>query len=89
MTTWSTDGSRPRSGSIHWKESAQNKTALNTGQKTYKRDRCRERPRLKQQIDDDNLEVIEYAKKKGYDLGGVAIRWQTRIRKEEEPKPEP
>ncbi|MEF2754677.1 MAG: phage portal protein, partial [Agathobaculum butyriciproducens] len=42
----------------------------------------------KQQID-DNLEVIEYAKKKGYDLGGVIFDGKLGSEKEEEPKPEP
>ncbi len=60
-----------------------NKTALNTGQKTYKeRSLPNGRDWKRQQIDDDNLEVISInAKKKGYDLGGVDIRWQTRSRK--------
>lgn len=52
------------------KESSANKTALNTGQKTYKEIAAENGRDWKQQID-DNLEVIEYAKKKGYDLGGV------------------
>lgn len=50
------------------KESSANKTALNTGQKTYKEIAAENGRDWKQQID-DNLEVIEYAKKKGYDLG--------------------
>ena len=70
------------------KESSANKTALNTGQKTYKEIAAENGRDWKQQID-DNLEVIEYAKKKGYDLGGVIFDGKLGSEKEEEPKPEP
>ena len=70
------------------KESSANKTALNTGQKTYKEIAAENGRDWKQQID-DNLEVIEYAKKKGYDLGGVIFDGKLGSKKEEEPKPEP
>ena len=69
------------------KESSANKTALNTGQKTYKEIAAENGRDWKQQID-DNLEVIEYAKKKGYDLGGVIFDGKLGSEKEE-PKPEP
>ena len=52
------------------KESNANRIALNTGQKTYKEIAAENGRDWKQQID-DNLEVIEYGRKKGYDLGGV------------------
>lgn len=70
------------------KESSANKIALNTGQKTYKEIAAENGRDWKQQID-DNLEVIEYAKKKGYDLGGVIFDGKLGSEKEEEQKPEP
>ena len=70
------------------KESSANKTALNTGQKTYKEIAAENGRDWKQQID-DNLEVLEYAKKKGYDLGGVIFDGKLGTEKEEEPKPAP
>ena len=69
------------------KESSANKTALNTGQKTYKEIAAENGRDWKQQID-DNLEVIEYARKKGYDLGGVIFDGKLGNEKKEEPKPE-
>lgn len=52
------------------KESNANKVALNTGQKTYKEIAAESGRDWRQQIDDD-IEVLEYAAKKGYDLSGV------------------
>lgn len=64
------------------KESSATKTALNTGQKTYKEIAAENGRDWKQQID-DNIEVIEYAKKKGYDLGGVIFNGKLHTEKEE------
>lgn len=52
------------------KESNANKTALQTGQKTFKQIAAENGRDWKDQID-DMAEVIEYGKKKGIDMGGV------------------
>lgn len=52
------------------KEANANKIALNTGQKTFKQIAAEQGRDWKQQID-EMVEVLEYAKKKGIDLGGV------------------
>lgn len=52
------------------KESSATKTALNTGQKTYKEVAAEAGRDWKQQID-DNIEVMEYAKSRGYDIGQI------------------
>ena len=52
------------------KEANANKIALNTGQKTFKQIAAEQGRDWKEQID-DMAEVLEYAKDKGIDLGGV------------------
>ena len=52
------------------KESSATKTALNTGQKTYKQIAAESGADWRQQID-DTAEVMEYAREKGIDMGGV------------------
>lgn len=52
------------------KESNANKTALQTGQKTYKQIAAENGRDWRSQID-DMAEVIEYGKEKGIDMGGV------------------
>lgn len=52
------------------KESSANKTALGTGQKTFKQIAAENGEDWKQQID-DMAEVIEYGASKGIDMGGV------------------
>lgn len=64
------------------KESSATKTALNTGQKTFKEVAAENGRDWRQQID-DNIEVIEYAKKKGYDLGEVIYDGKLSTEKEE------
>mgnify|MGYP003379646713 FL=1 len=58
MSTWIT------------KEANANKIALNTGQKTFKQIAAEQGRDWKEQID-EMAEVLEYAKDKGIDLGGV------------------
>lgn len=65
------------------KETSATKTALNTGQKTFKEVAAENGRDWRQQID-DNIEVIEYAKKKGYDIGGVIYDGKLTAEKEEE-----
>lgn len=65
------------------KETSATKTALNTGQKTFKEVAAENGRDWRQQID-DNIEVIEYAKKKGYDIGGVIYDGKLAAEKEEE-----
>lgn len=65
------------------KETSATKTALNTGQKTFKEVAAENGRDWRQQID-DNIEVIEYAKKKGYDIGGVIYDGKLETEKEEE-----
>lgn len=62
------------------KESSATKTALNTGQKTYKQIAAEAGRDWRQQID-DTAEVIEYAKKKGVDLEGVIFGGKTQQQK--------
>lgn len=52
------------------KEANANKIALNTGQKTFKQIAAEQGRDWKEQID-EMAEVLEYAKEKGIDLGGV------------------
>jgi len=52
------------------KESTANKTALQTGQKTYKQIAAESGRDWRDQID-DMAEVLEYAREKGVELGGV------------------
>jgi capsid protein len=52
------------------KEANANKIALNTGQKTFKQIAAEQGRDWKEQID-EMAEVLEYAKDKGIDLGGV------------------
>lgn len=52
------------------KESSATKTALNTGQKTFKQIAAEEGRDWRRQID-DMAEVLEYGRKKGIDLEGV------------------
>ena len=65
------------------KETSATKTALNTGQKTFKEVAAESGRDWRQQID-DNIEVIEYAKKKGYDIGGVIYDGKLATEKEDE-----
>ena len=65
------------------KETSATKTALNTGQKTFKEVAAESGRDRRQQID-DNIEVIEYAKKKGYDIGGVIYDGKLATEKEDE-----
>lgn len=58
------------------KESSATKTALNTGQKTYKQIAAEAGRDWRQQID-DTAEVIEYARKKGVDMEGVIFGGKT------------
>ena len=58
------------------KESSATKTALNTGQKTYKQIAAESGRDWRQQID-DTAEVIEYARKKGVDMEGVIFGGKT------------
>jgi len=58
------------------KESSATKTALNTGQKTYKEIAAEAGKDWRQQID-DTAEVIEYARKKGVDMEGVIFGGRT------------
>lgn len=52
------------------KEATANKTALNTGQKTFQQIAAENGRDWKEQVD-DMLEVLEYADAKGLDMGGV------------------
>ena len=58
------------------KESSATKTALNTGQKTYKQIAAEAGKDGRQQID-DTAEVIEYARSKGVDMEGVIFGGKT------------
>lgn len=58
------------------KESSATKTALNTGQKTYKQIAAEAGKDWRQQID-DTAEVIEYARSKGVDMEGVIFGGKT------------
>ena len=67
------------------KESSATKTALNTGQKTFKQIAAEEGRDWRRQID-DMAEVLEYGRKKGIDLEGVFFNGkgnQTDPKKEE------
>lgn len=66
------------------KESSATKTALNTGQKTYKEIAAEAGRDWRQQID-DTAEVLEYAKKKGLDLSGVLFDGKLKEETEENP----
>ncbi|MCD8348800.1 MAG: phage portal protein [Lachnospiraceae bacterium] len=68
------------------KESSATKTALNTGQKTFKQIAAENGRDWRSQID-DMVEVLDYAKKKGIDLGGVFF--DGKLATEEEKKEEP
>lgn len=52
------------------KEATANKTALNTGQKTYQQLAAENGRDWKEQLD-ETIEVLEYAKKQGLEMGGV------------------
>ena len=65
------------------KESNATKTAMNTGQKTFKEIAAEAGKDWKQQID-DMAEVIAYGEKKGIDLGGVIFGNTIKANKEEE-----
>lgn len=58
------------------KESTANKTALQTGQKTYKQIAAESGRDWRDQID-DMAEVLEYAREKGVELGGVTGNGKT------------
>lgn len=60
------------------KESSATKTALNTGQKTYKQIAAEAGKDWRQQID-DTAEVIEYARQKGVDMEGVIFGGKTNV----------
>lgn len=68
------------------KESSATKTALNTGQKTFKQIAAEEGSDWRQQID-DTAEVLEYARKKGIDLEGVIFGGN--VQAKEDPAKEP
>ncbi|MCD8329453.1 MAG: phage portal protein, partial [Lachnospiraceae bacterium] len=69
------------------KEAAATKTALQTGQKTFKQIAAENGSDWRTQVD-DIAEVLDYARDKhGLDLGGV-ILGQTGIQQTEEPEPE-
>nr|WP_325300190.1 phage portal protein [uncultured Dysosmobacter sp.] len=70
------------------KESSATKTALNTGQKTFKQIAAEEGTDWRQQID-DTAEVLEYARKKGIDLEGVIFDGKAKAAQEPEPEPQP
>ena len=63
------------------KESSATKTALNTGQKTYKQIAAEAGKDWRQQID-DTAEVIEYARSKGVDMEGVIFGGKTNAQPE-------
>lgn len=63
------------------KESNATKTAMNTGQKTFKEIAAEAGKDWRQQID-DMAEVIAYGKKKGIDLGGVIFDEKVESKKE-------
>ncbi len=67
------------------KEASATKTALNSGVKTYKQVAAENGMDWRAQID-DTAEVLEYARKKGIDLGGVLFDGKLQEEKEEEPK---
>ena len=67
------------------KESTATKIALNTAVKTYKQIAAEEGTDWRTQID-DIAEVLEYAKKKGVDLGGVLFDGKLQEEKEDEPE---
>ena len=62
------------------KESTATRTALNTGQKTYKQITAEAGRDWRQQID-DNAEVIAYAREKGIDMEGVIFGGKTEPKK--------
>lgn len=64
------------------KESSATKTALNTGQKTFKQIAAENGKDWRQQID-DMAEVLEYGQKKGIDLGGVIFGGKMEEKKED------
>lgn len=67
------------------KEASATKTALNSGVKTYKQVAAENGMDWRAQID-DTAEVLEYARKKGIDLGGVLFDGKLQEEKEDEPK---
>lgn len=69
------------------KESAATKTALNTGVKTYKQIAAEEGADWRSQID-DMAEVLEYAKERGIDLGGVLFDGKLQQKEEAGPVPD-
>jgi lambda family phage portal protein len=64
------------------KESSATKTAMATGQKTYKQIAAENGKDWRSQID-DMAEVLEYGKKKGIELGGVIFDGKLQDEKEE------
>lgn len=69
------------------KESDANKTALQTGQKTYKQIAAENGQDWRAQID-DMAEVLEYGKEKGIDLGGVIFGQKTQESDSQGEKPD-
>ena len=65
------------------KEANANKIALNTGQKTFKQIAAEQGRDWKEQID-EMAEVLEYAKDKGIDLGGVIFDQTAELYEDEE-----
>lgn len=63
------------------KESTATKTAMQTGQKTFKQVAAENGKDWRVQVD-DMAEVLEYGKKKGIDLGGVIFNAKTAEKKE-------
>ncbi len=64
------------------KESSATKTALQTGQKTFKQIAAENGKDWRKQID-DMAEILEYGKKKGIDLGGVIFNAKSSSAKKE------
>lgn len=70
------------------KESSATKTAMNTGIKTYKQVAAENGRDWRAQID-DMAEVLDYAKKKGIDLGGVLFDGKLQEEKDEDQQEDP
>lgn len=68
------------------KESSATKTAMQTGQKTFKQVAAENGKDWQAQVD-DMAEVLEYGKKKGIDLGGVIFNAKTSAKKESNSAP--
>lgn len=69
------------------KESNANKTALSSGQKTFKQIAAESGKDWKDQVD-DMVEVLEYGKSKGIDLGGVIFGPQSIVQSDGADEPE-